>query len=294
MRADPTRTRVGSVILPAHNEAPVIGRCLRTLAELTADGVELVVVANGCTDDTADRARAAAPGATVLETPVASKTHAIRLAEQAATLMPRLYVDADVVVTRRAALETLGALASGAVAARPPIDYHTEGATWPVRRYYRARRAMQSLHRHAWGAGAYGLSSEARRRFAEFPDVVGDDLWVDRMLADGELAVVPTDPVVVMTPRDSANLLRVLRRSQVTKADAAILQQGSARATERTTMRDLVGVARSGPQGAIDAVTYAGFAVASRLIGRRSRGRWERDESSRTPGCVGVVQQEPA
>ncbi len=293
MRADPSRTRVGSVILPAHNEGRVIVRCLRPLSGITADGVELIVVANGCTDDTADQARAAAPGATVLETPLASKTHAIRLAEQAATLMPRLYVDADVMVTRRAALATLRALASGAVAARPPIAYDSSGATGPVQRYFRARRAMQSLHVHAWGAGAYGLSSEARGRFAEFPDVVGDDLWVDRLLADGELAVVPTDPVVVMTPRDSRSLLRVLRRGQAAKADAAILQQGRARATERTTVRDLMGVARSGPKGALDALTYAGFAVASRT-GPRSGQRWERDESSRAPGRASVVRREPA
>jgi glycosyltransferase involved in cell wall biosynthesis len=49
-----------SVILPASNEAALIGHCLNALlaSEWTrSESVEIVVVANGCTDDTADQAR---------------------------------------------------------------------------------------------------------------------------------------------------------------------------------------------------------------------------------------------
>ena len=50
------------VIIPAHNEAAVIARCLDTLLEPPRpDRLDVVVVANGCTDDTADRARAFGP-----------------------------------------------------------------------------------------------------------------------------------------------------------------------------------------------------------------------------------------
>ncbi len=213
--------RPGSILVPAHNEATVIGETLRALAPLTEQGVELIVVANGCSDQTAQVARTAAPGALVLETPIASKAAALRLGEAAATSMPRLYVDGDVRITAAAAADTLTALGSGAVAARPPFRYDTQGASWPVRRYFEARSAMPSMAGHAWGAGVYGLSETGRARFDEFPDLVGDDLFIDRLLAEGELLVVDTDPVVVTTPRNSKSLIGVLRRAQRGKADPA-------------------------------------------------------------------------
>ena len=46
-----------SVVIPAHDEEAVIERCLGTLlADARAGEVEVVVVCNGCTDDTAARA----------------------------------------------------------------------------------------------------------------------------------------------------------------------------------------------------------------------------------------------
>lgn len=271
----------GSIIVPAHNEAAVIGRTLSALAPLADSGIDLVVVANGCTDATVETARETAPWATVVDSPIPSKPLAIRRGEELTDKLPRLFVDADVVLTATAARSTLAALHEGAVAARPPIRYDTEGASWPVRRYFRARRVMPSVHRHAWGAGVYGLSLEARSRFEEFPDVVGDDLWVDRLLAEGELVVVDTDPVIVTTPRTSTDLIKVLRRGQVTKAEPGAPDPRASQVSTRETARDLRAVVK-GPSGAIDALVYTAFALAVRLQSRRPTSRWERDESSRT------------
>ena len=45
---------LASVVIPAHNERRVIGRCLRALREGAAPGeLDVIVVANACTDDTA-------------------------------------------------------------------------------------------------------------------------------------------------------------------------------------------------------------------------------------------------
>jgi len=101
----PVSTRggaVGAVIVPAHNESAVIGRTLEPLAVAAANGViELIVVCNGCTDSTADVARAYA-GVTVVEVEQASKVTALNLGDATATLWPRLYLDADTAITMTA------------------------------------------------------------------------------------------------------------------------------------------------------------------------------------------------
>ena len=49
---------VASVIIPAHDEAGSIERCLTSLAaDPGSDALDIVVVANGCTDTTAEQAR---------------------------------------------------------------------------------------------------------------------------------------------------------------------------------------------------------------------------------------------
>ena len=50
-----------SVIIPACNEAGYIEACLHSLLASEPAQFEVLVVANGCTDDTADRARRLIP-----------------------------------------------------------------------------------------------------------------------------------------------------------------------------------------------------------------------------------------
>ncbi len=97
-----------SVILPAHQEEAGIGACLRGLcAQRLVPGVshQIVVIANGCTDATAQLARDAAPALTtagwqvlVLETVIGNKIAALNMGDAAATGGMRIYLDADVVI----------------------------------------------------------------------------------------------------------------------------------------------------------------------------------------------------
>ena len=62
-----------SVVIPAHNE----GRVIRRLLEQPVNGADLgemdiIVVANGCTDDTAEVAASFGPAVRVLTLPVTS------------------------------------------------------------------------------------------------------------------------------------------------------------------------------------------------------------------------------
>src|SRR6266699_3852507 len=86
-----------SVIVPAHNEHSVISRTLKTMTARAIPGeLEVIVVCNGCTDDTAAVAGNFGPPVRVIETGLAGKTLALNLGDKAATFFPRIYAFVDV------------------------------------------------------------------------------------------------------------------------------------------------------------------------------------------------------
>jgi glycosyltransferase involved in cell wall biosynthesis len=289
------RELLASVVIPAHNEAGVIGRCLDALFTGVGPGeLEVIVVCNGCVDETAAVARSSGHPVRVIDLQIASKAAALREGDMAARILPRLYLDADVVLPGSSARKVAERLTAGAVAARPPIVYSASKSSAPVRSYFRARSNMPSLLGSLWGAGVYGLSAAGRGRFGAFPDVVADDLWVDLLFEPGEVEIVDCEPVVVTVPRRARDLVRVLRRTYKGKAENGLGFSGDnrARETTMTTLRDLRRLAASGPAAAFDAATYAAFAARVRVslafgtaVGASAVAeRWERDESSRQAG----------
>lgn len=281
----------GAVIIPAHNEAAVIGRTLEKLAPVLATGrVEVIVACNGCTDATAPIAREF-NGVVVLSVETASKVAALNAADAVASLWPRLYLDADISISPTALRLLFNRLDKGDIlAARPAFRYDDAGASWPVRAFYRARRRISSMHDALWGAGAYALTEAGHDRFVEFPAVTADDLFVDRQFGSDEKVIVRTPPVVVMTPRNIAGLMAVLTRNYRGQAELKrqMTNGESESSRHQFTTRQSLGALLSsihGPGSAFDASMYAGFVVTARLRrGRRSKSSptvWERDDSSR-------------
>jgi glycosyltransferase involved in cell wall biosynthesis len=280
----PPRT-MGSVVIPAHDEANVIGRGLDRLFRTLDAAVEVIVVCNGCTDDTAAVARGSGHPLTVLELDEASKARALRAADEAATALPRVYLDADVLVSGRtieALLRHLGR--PGALAARPPVVFDTSSSSWVVRRFYRARSEIPAVMGSLWGAGMYALSAEGRRRFDGFPLVVADDLFVDRLFRADEIEVVDTDPVVVVAPATTGGLLSTFRRTfRGNRALRGVAPAGGRPGT-RATVRDVLRLARRGPAELVDASVYAAVVIAARALAWRhpaSSDHWERDGTRR-------------
>jgi GT2 family glycosyltransferase len=267
-----------SIIIPAHDEAEVIARTLRPLAELAASRrLEVVVACNGCTDDTAERARAF-PGVRVVETDVASKTAALNLGDATASRWPRVYLDADIEASPEALAPVIRTLADNRVlAARPSFVADTGGASAWVRAYFRARGRIPSTSQALWGAGVYALSLRGHARLGSFPDVTADDLYVDRLFAAGEKAFPRTKPVSVRMPRTSSALLRVLVRARRGPAEQEV-------DTGSSTLRQLVRTV-SGPAAAYDALVYAAFALRARAKARAggTAPQWEKDDTTRRP-----------
>jgi glycosyltransferase involved in cell wall biosynthesis len=275
---------IGSVAIPAHNEAAVIGRCLDALLDGGHPGeLEVVVVCNGSTDEAADIVRSKWPSVRVIEIPEASKPAALRVADESLVTFPRIYLDADVSLPGTSARRLIEALRSGSsVAARPRYIWDVSRSDVLVRSYYRGLARVQSGRNSLWG-GIYGLSQEGRSRFSEFPDLIADDLFVDQSFSPAEIEIVDVeDPAVIAVPRGILDLFRVVRRRRKGNADLSTLP-GDSETTTSSTVGTLLSAARSGPGAAIDAFFFFAFAIIIRIsVAVSPPTGWSRDDSSRS------------
>lgn len=314
LRTSPAATPTGaastatvSVVVPAHDEARTIEATLEALRRSAhREVLDVVVVANGCTDDTAAVARAA--GARVVELSTPSKAAALRAGDQAAAgTFPRIYLDADI----RLAPGTLDALADvlrteAAVVSSPRIVFDTASSSWPVRAFYSAYADLPYVRAGLIGLGVYGLSRAGRARFGEFPDVTADDLFVQRMFADHE-RLTSGGEYVVAAPRDLRNLVKVRTRTAAGNAELSTIEQFGAggrtgadapaesavgehhretaaafgRSTGSTStalLRRVLARPASIPSFAV----YTAVTIASRVSARRRQSAaWARDTSTR-------------
>ena len=164
---------IASVVIPAHNEESVIGRCLAGLLQDALPGeLEIIVVANGCQDGTAKIARGFGDSVQVLETAVASKITALNLGDRTASCYPRVYLDADVSISIHAIRELCELLDSPSIlAASPRIAWDLSNSNFWVRCFYRIWRHQPYFENGRLGSGVYALNEKDM-----------DDLGVFRML----------------------------------------------------------------------------------------------------------------
>ena len=205
-----------SIVIPAHNEEAVIGRCLGALLDgAAADELEIVVACNGCTDGTAARARSFGRPVQVVEIDEASKTAALNAADRVATGFPRIYVDADVVLPLGSVRKLVKVLERGdALLASPVADTDTSASSAAVRDFYDIWHRLP-YNQVMVGTGVYALSQEGRARFGEFPSIIADDGYVRSRFLPQERVAVHDAPVRVFAPRTYGDLIRVKTRGRV-------------------------------------------------------------------------------
>ena len=158
-----------AIIIPAHNEVAVIERTLTALLDQAGPDDEVIVVCNGCSDDTAAVARRFAERVTVLETEVPSKTNALNLGDRAAGSFPRIYADADVSLGVGALKKIIRALESGRwLAVSPDPVMNLAGASWAVRAYYDIWLSLPYCRSGMIGAGYMPCLRKGVRDSASF------------------------------------------------------------------------------------------------------------------------------
>lgn len=273
-----------SVIVPASNEAALIGGCLEALlasSGLSEGALEVIVVANGCRDATAAIARGfeggfAARGwrLTVIDRPEGGKPGALNAGDAAASGPVRVYLDADVTVAPALLSELVHALdtdapryASGRVeiAARTAIS----------RAYARVWRRVPFMREVVPGCGLFAVNAAGRARWGAFPEIISDDIYVRLQFRPGERMGVSA-PYRWPIAEGWRNLVKVRRRQNAGVDEIAARYPALTGNDDKPPfpLRDKLALALRDPLGF---AVYAGVALAVRLTPRKrqdwSRGR---------------------
>ncbi|MCH2161680.1 MAG: glycosyltransferase [Phycisphaerales bacterium] len=276
-----------SVIIPAHNEEASIEGVLRAvLADEIAD-LECVVVANACSDRTAEIARRFEPAITVIETPEGGKCRALNTGEKVLKTFPRVFLDGDIILEKGTLKAILDAVGPDRPIVSPMPRFNLDGASRGIRLFYQAQRFNEYFGDGSPnGSGTFVLSEEGRSRWEEFPEIIADDGFVQGHFLPEERTAVPDAHAVVRPPRDLSSMLEVRAR----------VRRGWAEFNDRFPELMKNHVPRGGsmvrkllprPLQWPAMFVYGYVRIGERLIARRQRRRnmdleWGRDESSRT------------
>ncbi len=269
-----------TVLIPAHDEADYIDACLDSLLAQDHPGpVQVIVIANGCHDDTAARARArandfAARGWALLVEELAQggKIGALNHGDACAVAGIRVYLDADIRMSRGLLAGLVGILdvpqpryAGGRLIVAP--------AKSPVSRLYaRFWQKLPFVAGTVTGAGLFAVNQAGRARWGVFPQIISDDTFVRLQFQDPErfLVDLPYEWPIV---EGFAPLVRVRRRQDrgVAEIAARFPELPPRQGHVRPGRAELIRLAAADPLGF---ATYATVALAVRL-GRGDQG-WAR------------------
>jgi glycosyltransferase involved in cell wall biosynthesis len=260
-----------SIIIPAHNEAKRIGGNLALLTDgLPAEEFEVIVVANGCTDGTAEVARSFGR-VLVVDLPEAGKAAALRAGDAIATHLPRIYLDADVPLSAAGAQSLARAVAQpGIHAATGRRRVVTRGSALPVRAYYAVNRRLPVFQDGLFGRGVIALSAAGRSRFDEFPELIADDLFLDSLFESREKQHLDNVVTTVTAPHRTSQLIGRLAR--VRSGNRTMRMAVAARPANNTSWLKDVVLPRPWlwPAG----VCYAAVTLRAEFVSRRATLTW--------------------
>jgi hypothetical protein len=274
-----------SIIIPAYNEEKSIERCLSTLLrDALPDEFEIIVVCNGCKDNTAERARKFSDRVQVLETEVPSKPNALNLGDELATRFPRFYIDADVQIDAAGIRDVASMLGddSPIMVAAPRAVVAFQDRPLLVRSFFHAWTALPYFKEDMIGSGVYALS---RRAFDRFPDIIADDEFARLVATPSERKTSANSTFTIYPPRTLSGLLKIHTRARAGSMQIAEQFPDMAKNNNTDSGRTLRVIATT-PALWPHAPVYLGVQFLAKLkakekLKQRREKEWERDDSSR-------------
>ncbi len=281
-----------SIVIPAHNESAVIERCLTTMLRGANEGeLDIVVVANGCTDDTVAKARAVSPEVRVIETDTPGKSNAINLGDAEAREFPRFYVDADVLLPIESIRRVAQIMRGGTfLAAAPKIKFDLSQSSLLVKSFYNIWLRTPYMQEGMIGSGVYAVSENGRKRWEKIPAITADDAFVRLQFKPPERTVVADCFFTVTPPKSLKDVVKIKTRGHFGNAELKKVQPELFQNEGE----------RHGPALAKLAINpllwpmllvYGYVRIAARRASRKrmingDHKTWERDDSSRVVGVT--------
>lgn len=287
-----------TVIIPAHNEAQVIGRCLDGILDSAPDqrSMQVIVAANGCSDATADIARSSDLAPEVLELPEGSKAKAMNAAKAIAQHPTCIFLDADVQCRYPSLLalaETLNE--PGVMAASPALRMDLSRSSSLVKAYYRVWLKLPYITNRMVGSGCFGLSEKALLDLGDFPEIIGDDVLIRSKFCYEARRNVTIDKegrevfFLVSPPLSLFDQIRVETRRRIgnEQVDAHIASEnGSENYRGHHEWSDITRTRKSGASWvdiAIYIATKLIVVIRSKRAGLNNENpKWERDLAARS------------
>jgi glycosyltransferase involved in cell wall biosynthesis len=247
--------------------------------------MDIVVVCNGCTDNTAEVTRRFGTSIRVIETAIANKALALNLGDQAAgSAFPRIYVDADVVIAFDALQSLAQRLAKGDVLAVSPTPYiDVSGCRRLIRWFFDIAALLPSAKEGIGGSGVYALSRAGRARFDRFPNVIADDAYIRILFRAEECETIATLHSRVFVPRRFGALIRTRSRIRYGHLELARLfpELWQNRQSNNKAVLKLFRQIYLWPRLFIYCSVMAIARVNANLAFRKNSRIWDRDETSR-------------
>jgi len=210
-----------SILIPASNEEALIGTCLQKVLQSEwpyPAPFEVIVISNGSRDRTTAVAldavgSFAAKGLElgVLDRKEGGKLGALNAGDKAARGAIRIYLDADVEISKHLLSDLYTALNTAEPRYASGTLYLVEPKTWATRAYARIYAKVPFMKHGVPGAGLFAVNAAGRMRWGRFPDIISDDTFVRLSFRPEERVGVKaayTWPLV----EGWSNLVRVRRR----------------------------------------------------------------------------------
>jgi glycosyltransferase involved in cell wall biosynthesis len=271
-----------SILIPAHNEAAYLPGCLQALlaSDPVEAPVEVIVIANGCADDTATIAQGFKEPVLlngwvlkVLDIVQGGKLNALNAGEAAAQGDTLIYLDADVVVSPPLLAQLADTLVIDAARYASGQPNVTVGASAVTRHYTRFWRTIPFMTSGVPGFGIFAMNRSGRARWGAWPDIISDDTFARLHFARDERVSVPARydwPMI----EGFAALVRVRRRQ-----DAGVTEIAALYPTLMANEDPKDGAAPLWKRALRDPVAFGVFAAirsAARLPIFRSDNKWVR------------------
>ena len=204
-----------TVIIPAYNEEKCIERTLSELTNFSSLEVEVIVLPNGCVDNTAEFVRAKFPSFKVVELDTGSKILAINKGLEIAQFEHVLVQDADVIISTESIRSILKFIESEQYLFASPTTKIVQDGSFLTNMYYSFLKLTPAYRVGMVNSGAYLISPQARDILGKFPQVIADDGYVKGTLGSANLATIPSCYSVVMSPRTIWSLIKIKTRSKL-------------------------------------------------------------------------------